>query len=117
MERPRYSRILASHSSGTSFAGSNFYFRVNARVTTGSNLLSGININTRPDGATAGVGSIVLSDVQFNGGNGFVGVSGVNGTYSGSQLNNYYDLAVVPAPGAVALLGAAGLFSGRRRRG
>ena len=110
-------RGVAQFASGTSFTGSNFYFRVNARVTTGSNLLSGININTRPDGATAGVGSIVLSDVQFNGGNSFVGVSGVNGTYSGSQLNNYYDLAVVPAPGAVALLGAAGLYSGRRRRG
>ena len=109
-------RGVAQFASGTAFAGSNFYFRVNARVTSGSNLLSGININTRPDGATAGTGSIVLSDVQFNGGNGFVSVSGANGTYSGSQLNNYYNLAVVPAPGAVALLGAAGLVGGRRRR-
>ena len=109
-------RGIAQFASGTAFTGSNFYFRVNTRVTTGSNMLAGININTRPDGATAGVGSIVLSGVQFNGGNGFVSVGGADGTYSGSQLNNYYSFAVVPAPGAVALLGAAGLVGSRRRR-
>jgi MYXO-CTERM domain-containing protein len=109
-------RGVAQFASGTAFSGSNFYFRVNARVTTGSNLLSGININTRPDGATAGVGSIVLSNMQFDGGNGFVGVVGADGTYSGSQQNNYFALATVPAPGAMALLGVAGLAGSRRRR-
>jgi MYXO-CTERM domain-containing protein len=111
-------RGIAQFASGTAFTGSNFYFRVNARVATSGNLLAGININTRPDGATAGVGSIVLSGVQFNGGNGFVSVGGADGTYnaSGGQLNNYYSFAVVPAPGALALLGAAGLARGRRRR-
>jgi MYXO-CTERM domain-containing protein len=109
-------RGLAQFASGTAFSGSNFYFRVNARVTAGTNTMAGININTRPDGATAGVGSIVLSNVQFDGGNGFASVSGADGTYSGTQLNNYYTLSTVPAPGAIALLGVAGLAGGRRRR-
>jgi hypothetical protein len=113
-------RGIAQFASGLSQTGANFYFRVNARVTTGTNLLTGININTRPDGATGGTtsgASIVLSGVQFNGGNGFVSVGGADGTYlaSGGQLNNYYSFATVPAPGAIALLGAAGLM-GRRRR-
>jgi MYXO-CTERM domain-containing protein len=78
-------------------------------------MFAGINIATRPDGAIGG--SIVLSSVQFNGGNGFVSVGGADGTYlaSGGQLNNYYSFASVPAPGAIALLGVAGLI-GRRRR-
>jgi hypothetical protein len=85
---------------------------VSARVDNGTNNLTGINFLTAP----ANIGSIVLSNVQFNGGNGFVGVGGVDGTYSGSSANNFYNLAVVPAPGALALLGAAGLVGARRRR-
>lgn len=109
-------RGVAQFASGTAFTGANFYFRVNARVTSGSDVLSGININTRPDGATAGVGEIVLSNIQFDGGNGFTAVMGADGTFTGSQLNNYFNLAVVPAPGALALLGVAGLAGSRRRR-
>jgi MYXO-CTERM domain-containing protein len=88
---------------------------VNARVDNGTNNLTGLNFVTSLTSGGTGA-SIVLSNVQFNGGNGFVGVGGVNGTYSGSSQNNYYNLSVVPAPGAVALLGAAGLVGGRRRR-
>jgi hypothetical protein len=109
-------RGIAQFAAGATQTGSNFYFRVNARVTAGSNMLAGMNINTRPDGATGG--SIVLSSVQFNGGNGFVSVGGADGTYlaSGGQLNNYYSFATVPAPGAAALLGLAGFIGGRRRK-
>jgi hypothetical protein len=109
-------RGIAQFASGQTQTGANFYFRVMARVTTGSNMLAGINIATRPDGAIGG--SIVLSSVQFNGGNGFVSVGGADGTYlaSGGQLNNYYSFASVPAPGAIALLGAAGVVGMRRRR-
>jgi MYXO-CTERM domain-containing protein len=35
------------------------------------------------------------------------------GSFGSSTL---FEIAVVPAPGAVALIGAAGLISGRRRR-
>ena len=113
-------RGIAQFASGLSQTGANFYFRVNARVTTGTNMLAGININTRPDGATGGAtsgASIVLSGMQFNGGNGFVNVGGVDGTYlaSGGQLNNYYTFASVPAPGAAALVGLAGLVARRRK--
>jgi hypothetical protein len=108
-------RGIAQFAAGATQTGANFYFRVNARVTAGSDMLAGININTRPDGATGG--SIVLSSVQFNGGNGFVSVGGADGTYnaSGGQLNNYYSFATVPAPGAAALVGLAGLIARRRK--
>jgi hypothetical protein len=105
-------RGVAQFASGTAQSTGGFYFRVNARVDNGTNNLTGINFLTAP----ASIGSIVLSNVQFNGGNGFVGVGGVDGTYSGSSANNFYNLAVVPAPGALALLGAAGLVGARRRR-
>ena len=114
-------RGIAQFASGLQQTGANFYFRANARVTTGSNLLAGINIVARPEGATGGTASgasIVLSSVQFNGGNGFVNVGSADLTYLAidGQINNYYSFAVVPAPGALALLGAAGLIGSRRRR-
>ena len=108
-------RGVAQFASGASQSGGSFYFRVNARVDNGTNNLTGLNFVTSLTSGGTGA-SIVLSNVQFNGGNGFVGVGGVNVTYSGSSQNNYYNLSVVPAPGAVALLGAAGLVGGRRRR-
>ena len=108
-------RGVAQFASGTSSFSGGFYWRVNARVAIGTGGVTGINFLMNPL-AQSGVGSIVLSDMQFNGGNGFVGVAGAGGTYSESQQNNYFALATVPAPGAVALLGAAGLFGSRRRR-
>ena len=58
-----------------------------------------------------------LKSVPFNGGNGFVSVGGADGTYnaSGGQLNNYDSFATVPAPGAAALVGLAGLVARRRK--
>ncbi len=46
-------------------------------------------------------------------GNGY-GASGTSGTWSGSIT--LVGVNVIPAPGALALLGAAGLVGGRRRR-
>jgi hypothetical protein len=108
-------RGVAQFASGASQTGGSFYWRVNARVDNGTNNLTGINFLVAPTGGGSGA-SIMLSDIQFNGGNGFVNVAGVNGTYIAPNSNNFYNLTVVPAPGALALLGAAGLVSGRRRR-
>ena len=104
-------RGIAQFASGAQENSGSFYWRVNARVDNGTNNLTGINFLVAPS-----TGSIVLSDLQFNGGNGFVNVLGVNGTYVAPNSNNFYNLAVVPAPGAIALLGAAGLVGSRRRR-
>jgi MYXO-CTERM domain-containing protein len=46
-------------------------------------------------------------------GNGY-GASGTSGTWTGSIT--LIGVNAVPAPGAVALLGVAGLAAGRRRR-
>ncbi|MFM8641679.1 MAG: PEP-CTERM sorting domain-containing protein [Phycisphaerales bacterium] len=46
-------------------------------------------------------------------GNGFSG-AGAQGTWTGSIT--LIGVNVVPAPGAIALLGLAGLAAGRRRR-
>lgn len=108
-------RGIAQFASGASQSAGSFYWRVNARVDNGTNNLTGINFLVAPTGGGVDA-SIVLSDIQFNGGNGFVNVAGVNGTYVAPNSNNFYNLAVVPAPGALALLGAAGLLGGRRRR-
>lgn len=108
-------RGVARFASGTSFSSGNFYFRVNARVAIVPGGVTGINFATSP-GASAGTGSISLSNMQFNGGNGFESIVGADGTFSGAFANNYFALATVPAPGAVALFGAAGLIGGRRRR-
>ena len=107
-------RGVAQFASGASQNSGNFYFRVNARVDSGTNNLTGINFLTAPTGGGTGA-SIVLSSVQFNGGNGFVSVGGADGTYTGSSLNNFYNLAMVPAPGAAVLVGVAGLMTRRRK--
>lgn len=108
-------RGVAQFATGALQNSGSFYWRVNARVDNGTNNLTGINFLVAPTGGGVDA-SIVLSDIQFNGGNGFVSVAGVNGTYVAPNSNNFYNLAVVPAPGALALLGAAGLLGGRRRR-
>lgn len=108
-------RGVAQFATGASESSGSFYWRVNARVDNGTNNLTGINFLVAPAGGGAGA-SIVLSNLQFNGGNGFVNVAGVNGTYVAPNSNNFYNLAVVPAPGALALLGAAGVVGKRRRR-
>jgi MYXO-CTERM domain-containing protein len=48
-------------------------------------------------------------------GNGY-GAAGVSGTWTGTITLVGVELAPVPAPGAVALLGLAGAIGGRRRR-
>ena len=108
-------RGVAQFASGTAFSSDDFFLRVNARVDLGTNNLTGILIRARP-AATAGVGEIVLSNVQFDGGNGFTNIVSAGGTFSGGTVNKYYTLSAVPAPGALALLGAAGLVGSRRRR-
>ena len=45
-----------------------------------------------------------------------ISVTGWNGPYTSGGSNPIYSYTVVPAPGAVALLGLAGLIAGRRRR-
>ena len=107
-------RGVLQFASGSATSGANFYFRVNARVSSTSNMMTGINLNPRLT-VNTGTGLIKLSSVEFNGGNGFVSVVGAAGDYS-SQVNNYFEFATVPSPGAVALLGAAGLVGSRRRR-
>jgi MYXO-CTERM domain-containing protein len=112
-------RGILQFSAGYQFSGGSFYMRVNGRVQNGTNDLNGINFVLSPslqNTATASPGTIVLSNMQFNGGNGFVLLDGLAGTYTGASENNYFNLAVVPAPGAVALLGLAGLAGGRRRK-
>lgn len=108
-------RGVAQFATGALQNSGTFYWRVTARVDNGTNNLTGINFLVAPAGGGTGA-SIVLSDLQFNGGNGFVNVLGVNGTYVAPNSNNFYNLAVVPAPGALALLGVAGLAGSRRRR-
>lgn len=48
-------------------------------------------------------------------GNGY-GAAGTSGTWTGTVTLHGVDAIAVPAPGAVALLGLAGLAAGRRRR-
>jgi hypothetical protein len=45
-----------------------------------------------------------------------VSVTGWGGPYTSGGSNPIYSYTVVPAPGAVALLGLAGLMARRRRR-
>ena len=66
------------------------------------NLATGINMATNP------TQSIWV-------GNGY-GAAGTSGTWTGTITLLGVNLAPVPAPGAVALLGLAGAIGGRRRR-
>lgn len=106
-------RGVLQFASGSATTGANFYFRVNARVSSTSNVMTGINLNPRLT-VNTGTGLIKLSSVEFNGGNGFVSVVGAAGDYS-SQVNNYFEFATVPSPGAAALVGLAGLMARRRK--
>ena len=73
------------------------------------------------------VGSTFYFDAYSSGGGGTdsaidalanpnVSVSGWGGPYTSGGSNPIYSYTVVPAPGAVALLGLAGLMARRRRR-
>lgn len=73
------------------------------------------------------VGDTFLFDAYSSGGGGGdsaidalanpnVSVTGWGGPYTSGGSNPIYSYTVVPAPGAVALLGLAGLIAGRRRR-
>jgi hypothetical protein len=78
-----------------------------------------------PNGGSSAPGTTSIGTVNFNSpisltgstmsvwvGNGY-GASGTSGTFSGSVT--LHGVNAIPAPGAVALLGLAGLV-GRRRR-
>mgnify|MGYP006291369075 CR=1 FL=1 len=75
---------------------------------------------------TTSIGSVSLtSALNFTGnaatdgtiyiGNGY-GATGTSGTWTGTVTLHGVNAVAIPAPGAVALLGLAGLASGRRRR-
>ena len=83
-----------------------------------------------PNGASSAVGTTSIGTVNFTTalvftgnkavdgtvwiGNGY-GAAGTSGTWSGTVTLHGIDAVPVPAPGAIALLGLAGL-AGRRRR-
>jgi MYXO-CTERM domain-containing protein len=83
-----------------------------------------------PNGASSAVGTTSVGTVNFTTalafsgnkavdgtiwiGNGY-GASGTSGTWTGTITLHGVDAVAVPAPGAIALLGLAGL-AGRRRR-
>jgi len=65
--------------------------------------------------ANAGAGSgISFNSYWYNGG-GALAVTGNSG-YVPAYFNPNFQFSAVPAPGAIALLGAAGLIGARRRR-
>jgi hypothetical protein len=68
--------------------------------------------------ADAGAGSgITFNSYWYNGGAPLdpVGLA-ASANYSPAYFNANFQFSVVPAPGAIALLGAAGLIAARRRR-
>lgn len=84
-----------------------------------------------PNGGSSSVGTTAIGSVNFatalnftgdrtvDGsiliGNGY-GAAGTSGTWTGTVTLRGINIVAIPAPGAVALLGIAGLATGRRRR-
>ena len=79
--------------------------------TNGNSSVVGTVVNSTVTLASAITFTGTAADLPVLLGNGFAG-AGAYGTWSGSITL----IGVVPAPGAIALLGLAGLASGRRRR-
>jgi hypothetical protein len=73
----------------------------------------GINANANDVEFGVGGGTNSLSDPAFNGTNMQPKVGGWSAS-SNAQLT--HSVAIIPAPGALALLGLGGLLAGRRRR-
>ena len=121
-----FGSLLSYSGTGANLTG--YVFTLNVSATTGSNakLIFGLTNaagSSQIESALNGTGTYIFSVSSFGGGYDATSITGVafgletliGGSGGASMTFDSFTYAV-PAPGALALLGVAGLVGGRRRR-
>jgi hypothetical protein len=96
-------------------APTNFTLFANQQYVLVGQSKSGMSSNTAAY-ADAGAGAGITFNSYWYNGSGSLNPTPSNPVYSPAYFNANFQFSVVPAPGAIALLGAAGLVGARRRR-
>lgn len=125
-----FGSILPFHSFGSGLytVGDDLALRMIHRPGAGENDLSGRStMEYMYNNLTTGSGWVSSGEIDFTTGEGGIPSSFDHFLGVGAQINlpdavlgnvviDYTDINIIPAPGALALLGMSGLFAGRRRR-